>query len=376
VRGRKQYVASRRHSNSWLWWLQGGFFGYRLLAKGYLTWPFMTFARLLSLRDGRSVEVLRQTPDGIRAAVSTDALCSFGALHYELGDLRDLSELEGIDPNAPYMKVLRAGRVQRFSESRLSALDLAAMCVRRTLEEARCDPRDVDALVLASDRLLQSTSYPQLNGFLDQLGLSRTSVVGVGLSGCTNATVALRTAAAFQRAERCRRILVVSVDTLPSDPEHRIQPQGTCVFSDAALSFMVSPPGEGEFDVLGIEHESALHVGHLDMQGDTVRAMRDALGAPRAAVARLLSRASLRPADIRGIFAANFIYGVALAQARMCGFKESQCYFDNIPRFGHTYAGDPFINLKDSVTSTGNRGLFVLVGSFTTSWDAVLVRRV
>jgi 3-oxoacyl-[acyl-carrier-protein] synthase III len=349
--------------------------GYRLLARGLLSRPFTGLARALSMGDRRA-SARERVLDGVAPGTpSAASLCSFGALHYELGDLRDIGEIEGVDPNAGYMKVLRDGRVRCFSHSGLPPLDLAARCMHRTLEESGCTPADVDVLVLASDRLLETSSYPRLSELMTRLGLSRASIIGVGLSGCTNATVALRTAAALQSAEALGHILVVSVDTLPPDVAHRVQPQGTCVFSDAAVSFMVGPSGRREFDVLGIEHEPSHHIGLLDLQGDSIRAIRESLSGPRAAVQRLLARAGVRPGQVHKLFAANFVYGVALAQARMCGFRESQCFFDNLPRFGHTYAGDPFIGLEDYTTANRQDGLFLLLGSFTTSWGAVLVRR-
>src|SRR5262245_7443057 len=178
---------SRAPRSSVLWRLCGGFWGFRLLANGTLSWPLTIGARILALGQRRTPAVERgqlQRGEPDRGG-PRDAVCSFGALHYELGELRDLDQIRGVDLDAPYVSVLRSGGAVHFAQSMDEPLELAMRPVRRTLESAG-DPREIEAVVLASDRLLQTHSYPDVSGFINRLGLGNATVIGVGLSGCTN----------------------------------------------------------------------------------------------------------------------------------------------------------------------------------------------
>src|SRR5262249_13856548 len=182
---------------------------------------------------------------------------------------------------------------------------------------------------------------------------------------------------AIRQTEQLNTVLVVNTDTLPLEAEYRVESPGACVFSDAAISFLVGPPGEGDFDVLGIEHVAIPQIGRFELRENSFHTIRECMAGPRAAVQDLLSRAGLRPDQIACFLNANLVYGLTVAQARMCGFKTSQCYLENIPRFSHAYAGDPFINLRDACASkrVSDGDYVVLLGTAATSWGAVLLQK-
>jgi 3-oxoacyl-[acyl-carrier-protein] synthase III len=331
-------------------------------------------SRILNIKRGRQLTAPR---DYSPPQEDSGVQCSIRAIHYELGDLRSIEAIAGIDSLSSEFRSLRDGRLRHYAVGTGGPLQLAASCVSRTLTETACAPQEIQTVVLASERCLQTSRYEELNSFFSDMGLTRALPIGIYLSGCTNATVALRVASSIRQTEHLESVLVVGMDTLLPEAAHRVQAPGACVFSDAAVSFLVGPPGAGDFDVLGVEHVTSPQIGRLELRQNSLAAIRECMAGPRDAVKHLLARNGLRPEEIACFLNANLVYGLALAQAKMCGFKPSQCYLDNIPRFAHTYAGDPFINLRDACAQNrvADGEYVLLLGTAATSWGAVLLRK-
>lgn len=302
--------------------------------------------------------------------------CSIAAIAYELGELRDIGEIEELRNEPEMLAALRSGGVERYSVTTRSPLEQAELCLRKTLAQCGSETGPIEAVVYASESSWSVSQYALLNAMLVRLGLRNAYPVGVSLSGCTNFSTAIRVAAGLIRAEGLHNVLVVCSDKAPQDGTRTMRP-GVCVFSDGAASCLIGRAGAGEFDVLQIGHENSPEMGEFNLEKDAAGLIMGIIDGVRKAVERALLPLGKQPADIRRLLLGNFARHIATMYASLSGFSDEQCFFDNIPRFAHTYAGDPLINLCDSHRRIPlNSGdLCVLLGIAVTSWGVLVLRK-
>jgi 3-oxoacyl-[acyl-carrier-protein] synthase-3 len=302
-------------------------------------------------------------------------VCSVAAIAYALGELRDIGEIEELRDEPEVLAALRNGGLKDYSVTTRSPLEQAEMSVRKTLQQ-RFNNEPINALIYASESPWSEGLYVQLNQMLVQLGLRDAYPVGVSLSGCTNFSMAIRLAASLIQAEGLHNILVVCSDRAPDGGRRTMRP-GVCVFSDGAVSCLVGRAGAGEFDVLQIRHENAPEMGEFNLERDAGNLILGIIDGIRKAVQGALLPTDSKPEHIRRVLLGNFARHIAKMYASLSGFSEEQCFFDNIPRFAHTYAGDPLINLCDShrqnPLTPGD--LCILLGIAVTSWGVLVLRK-
>jgi 3-oxoacyl-[acyl-carrier-protein] synthase III len=302
--------------------------------------------------------------------------CSIGAISYELGELRDIGEIEELRNEPEMLTALRAGGLERYAVTTLSPLEQAEACLRKTLAQRDAETGPIEALVYASDSPWSVDLYPRLNGMLVRLGLHNAYPLGVSLSGCTNFSAAIRIAANMIRAEGLHNVLVVSSDKAPQGGCRAMRP-GVCVYSDGAVGCLIGRAGAGEFDILQICHENSLEMGEFNLEKDAAALIMAIIDGVRNAVERALLPLGKQPADIRRLFLGNFSKHVATMYASLAGFSDEQCFLDNIPRIAHSYAGDALINLCDSHRRTplDAGDLCLLLGIAVANWGVLVLRK-
>jgi len=304
------------------------------------------------------------------------APCSIHAIAYELGELRDIAEIDEVQQEPEMLEILRTGGLQCYSTTPLLPIDLAERCLRQTLDRCGASPSGIEALVYASESPWSESLYARLNAMLTTLGLRGAYPIGVSLSGCTNFSLAIRVASTLIRAEGLERVLVVCADKAPVGARRTMRP-GVCVFSDGALSCVVGRSGAGEFDVLRIVHENAPEMGEFNLERDAATLVIQISSGVRKAVQAALGPLDKQPSDIPRVFLGNFARHISMMYAGLCGFRDDQCYLENIPRFAHTYVGDALINLHDSHRRTpmAPGELCVLFGIAVTSWGVMVLQK-
>jgi 3-oxoacyl-[acyl-carrier-protein] synthase III len=97
----------------------------------------------------------------------------------------------------------------------------------------------------------------------------------------------------------------------------------------------------------------------------------------RKATKLTLEAINKKPKDFRRIITNNYILPVAKQSVKLCGFDEAQGYYENIPRFAHTIAGDVMINLCDlhSKEPFKSDDLVFLLATSPSSWHTVALRK-
>jgi 3-oxoacyl-[acyl-carrier-protein] synthase III len=302
--------------------------------------------------------------------------CSVGSIAYELGELRDIGEIEELRNEPEVLTALRTGGLEHYSVTLRSPLEQAELCLRKTLAQHAAGSGPIEALIYASESPWSERLYVQLNQMLVRLGLQDAYPIGLSLSGCTNFSMAIRIAASLIHAEGLHNVLIVCSDKAPEGGRRTLRP-GVCVYSDGAVSCVVGREGKGEFDVLQIGHENSPEMGDFNLERDAASLVMGIIEGVRKAVGRALLPIGGEPSRIRRLLLGNFAKHIATMYASLSGFSNAQCYFDNIPRFSHTYAGDPLINLCDSHRNDPlERGdLCMLLGIAVTSWGVLVLRK-
>jgi 3-oxoacyl-[acyl-carrier-protein] synthase-3 len=263
---------------------------------------------------------------------------------YELGEiaqrhdqLPELPERVATFGMLPSAQMWGWGCVHR---SRRDVAELAISSGRRTIATSRCDPTDIDALVLCSTRIPggPTTHGAFVAGIAAGLGLEGTSFYGLTLHRCANLLAAVELADRLVVAGAHRRILVVTTDRVGPD-ESRVEPYA--LFSDGAASCLVgsAPGGDSCYEIAATA--SAHDLTALDwtnpISADLARQVNVALAA----------RSGVGTDRVRAVMHANLVTPLVATKERQAGFTAEQLYLDNIPRVGHCFAADPLINLVD-----------------------------
>jgi len=150
--------------------------------------------------------------------------------------LDSLDQAFELDPDVHY---------QRYA---LHAPELATRAARAALDDARCAPQEIGALVIST-----CTGYlcPGLTSYVaERLGLrADTLLLDLVGQGCGAALPNLRTADALLGSQRCGRVLSVCVEVcsaalyIDDDPGVLVS---ACLFGDGAAAAVTAPTPRGE----------------------------------------------------------------------------------------------------------------------------------
>jgi 3-oxoacyl-[acyl-carrier-protein] synthase III len=304
---------------------------------------------------------------------------SIRAISSELGELRDIGGVPELQQNPELLAGLREAGLQQYAHSSLTPPALALPSIKRTLLASKLRGDEIDTVVFATNSFWKEGFYtmPDVQNMLVDAGLTRAFVMGVFLSGCNNFAAALRTAGGLVASEGKRNVLVVCTDVVEPSSGSRILMKNVAVISDAALSLIVSPAGEGDFDVLQIGYHSTPQMATLSYEENQAAYVMGTIEGVRGAVDGALAPLAMKTSDVRRVFLNNYVRPAVTMLADKAGFAEEQCHFENIARFAHAYAADALINVVDAHrTRPFERGeTALLIGSSPTNWGAVLLQK-
>ena len=259
------------------------------------------------------------------------------------------------------------GMLERFGFDRVrvavdeTPYDLACTAARSLLREHDIDPRSIDALfyggapgsiafsrprdALAGARALcdeRRFQYPATRLQFD-LGLERASVLGLDQLACTAILGAVRLARALCIAEGLERVLCVSSEFYPSDAGREAITNCT---SDAACAVLVERNAARNRIAAGVTVTKGYYW--------SASAMRDEVMAsyfPTAAhvMRRTVAEAGWTAEQVDWVMPHNVSATSWEILFRLAALPNARLFGDNIPRIGHTLAGDNFINLRDAL---------------------------
>jgi 3-oxoacyl-[acyl-carrier-protein] synthase III len=299
------------------------------------------------------------------------------AISYVLGELLPISELPELAQDPVMLQSFRALGLERYSRERRAAYELAEVAARGTLRKSGLAPSEVDLLVYASDTPPMKRYYgADIRRLCAELGIVKAYPVGLFLSECANAQVALRIASDWIAGGRASAALVVSADT-GVDGYSRVWPHVT-VLSDGGSAFLLTrdKPAEG-FELIDTAHFTNPDVATLDTSTQMLEYFRGIVAGVRAVTKDVLARSRLSQTDVRKVIVNNYNLSVIRTYVSQMGFDLSQVYTKNLPRFAHTYASDAFINLHDAAAEQwfAPNDMVIALGTATVTWGASVLRR-
>lgn len=304
--------------------------------------------------------------------------CSIGGIAYELGHIRCIKSIDALQNNPEELERYLDGGLKNFAESNAHPIDLACLCASRTLEITSVDKEKIRAVIFTGANRAEYPLDRRVYDFLSELGLEHANPIGAfALEGmaCSSPINALRLASGLIQAECLEYVLIVSADN-SSQHGRFINPPIT-IKSDGAVSFLVSAEGKGKFDILNISEYSNAKQAKIDPKTDYLEQAMAYPAGIRKATKLTLEAINKKPKDFRSIITNNYILHVVKQSVKLCGFDEAKGYYENIPRFAHTIAGDVMINLCDlhSKKPFKSDDLVFLLATSPSSWHTVALRK-
>jgi 3-oxoacyl-[acyl-carrier-protein] synthase III len=246
-----------------------------------------------------------------------------------------------------------------YFETDRTMVDLATECAAQSLVASGLAPSDVDLVILCS------TDFGPLGGpacerlyhqVLSRLSLSRAFVAGVTFNNCTNLLFAIDSAEALVQAGRYENVLIISSDKLP---EEQIRFTHWCLFSDSAVSLVVSRDESPGFRVVGSSFGSDHRLVHeQSAMGDVELFRRVHEG--------LCRKVHLDHERVRCVLTSNLFLPLVRVKETSLGFGASRLYLENTVRLGHCFSADSLISLEDCCASRpATRGEQFLLTSYS-----------
>ena len=296
-------------------------------------------------------------------------------LQHALGEPLPLEELPEVQA-AGEASALAADGLRLVRASDLEPWELAAQSAELTV--ASLDRESITSVFYATDTFWPDGAADRAPArFLDQLGLQRTPLRGIGFEGCGNAGGLIAAAADALESGTATTTLCVTTDCAAAG--ERLMGANVSVLSDGAASFIVSRtrPSSG-FRVLAIGRAIEAGMHRLDVATDTMAVVKATADGIRRATSLALEQADLDTSSISHVVANN--YGRTSLRI-FCGAGRvpfDLLYVANVEEVGHCFAADSLINLQSlaerEVVLSGERCL--VLGSGFSNWSAAIVEYV
>lgn len=223
------------------------------------------------------------------------------------------------------------------------ALGMAA--ASQSLQQADVDPATVDVVMICSSRIpgTEQDHIAMNVSLVRQLRLIRAFPIGVTLCNCACFISAIAMASEWVSRDPSKTILVITADKLYD--EH-LRMHKFALLSDCAASCLVRASAPGGYRILG--HQFSISQSPVDnnLGQDDTALETDFLGG-------LARTTDLTVADFTRVFTSNLFKPISSLRARRLGFSQRQLHLDAVPRFGHCFAADAFINLLDFEAAHG-----------------------
>jgi 3-oxoacyl-[acyl-carrier-protein] synthase-3 len=269
-----------------------------------------------------------------------------------------------------------------------SPYDLALRATADLLAEHEIDPDSVDAIIyggtpssmaFAAADLAEAGAaglctsarfrYPATRLQYD-LALQRASVVALDQLACTTLFGAVRVARALCVAEGLERVLCVASEFYPARAGREAIFNCT---SDAACALLVERSGERNRLGAAVTVTKGYYWDPDALRDEVVASY---FPTAKCVIERAVRAAGWQPADVDWVIPHNVSARSWELLLGLAPLPNARLWATNIARYGHTLAGDNFINLRDALASgavqPGDRLLLFAYG-YGAHWTALTV---
>lgn len=268
------------------------------------------------------------------------------SIAYTVGRRRSidvLAETEGA--SAETLASLRKNGLDSLREDERTIPAMCMASVHDTLRDASLSPERIQTIVLASsnsDALVSDEDETALFAALHAAGFVRARIIGLTLQSCSASGDALAIASDIAAGTSDGVLVIVFAQRRKMT---RLGQQGNVVFSDGAVSCMVSTTPAG-FAIRATESVTHTRLGALGRSGGLGQFQGGVIELG-AISRRVFAAAGTRPGDTRAFFGTNAgIYHLKL-MAQAAGVPLDRVYYDDLAGIGHVHSCDGLISLKN-----------------------------
>lgn len=289
--------------------------------------------------------------------------------------IRDMRDALGITDGEVRLLTKFLGLDRVVTAEGLSTLDMLLALGQQVLADA--DRSAVRWLIHA--HTLQHLAPPSLrwlDTLRDKLQLDEASAFSMSHQGCVVGLNVLKAAEGLLRSEPAGSTALVLVGEKALSPVVQHIP-GTSVLGDATAGLLVSLEGPGDA-VVSVAHRTLGEYHQaMRMPEELQRRYRQDYVPTVAAVLReAVEQAGLELGDVDLVLPHNVNRYSWTSIARLLGLGLERVYLENVPKTGHCFCADPFMNLStaraEGAVRPGDLAVMVSAGQGGTFTAAVI----
>lgn len=276
-------------------------------------------------------------------------IASLSAIEYDLGKSHNIDELDFLKNDPETLNLYKKSGANYYTASELSNIDLCANAIEKTLNTTSVKKDEIDIVLYVSENATRSynISVIDINKLLLRFGLTKALPIGVSLSDCANIITGLQVGISMIGSGMANNVLLICSDIVTGEDEKRKMDRETSIFSDGAVSCILSKPGNGDFDICSLINENLPYLWEKNSEIHEHQYSMEKFKIMHRVSRSILKENTLKPTNIKKVFTSNYTLPTNKLFVKMTGCKPDKGFYDNIGRFGHTLAGDILINLKD-----------------------------
>lgn len=298
-------------------------------------------------------------------------------IHYHLDKQKNINQLsETIEKSK--IEYYKRGGVEHYYTCTLSLIDYASKILTDMFNTSHIEGDDIDHVIFVSDSIHKNAigfNIREIGQLLKKNGMEDATFSKLTGAQCANTSLALQSAFSYVKSGVYDEVLVVSVESRFSrnEKEYLMSPEMS-ILSDAGIAFRVSSSQEiNSLEICGIKLLTDHNQWGIDQveefQKFTINKLKLYKGIARWAYRDPVWKESV-------FFFNNYFHHISKMFKGVFKLDENQVYSKNLIKFGHTEAGDTFINLKCFLEENGiNNGQFVLISDSPTSCIGIKLKR-
>lgn len=294
------------------------------------------------------------------------------SIAYSLGEVKTVASLEANEGIAPsVISSLKDRGLHHYCEDDRSISQMCVASIRETMASSQLAPDDIDAIVIGPSMAYWNLDEEHaLLTALNSAGFSKSQIIGVTMQACSVVASALQIARDFvNRGGRQRRVLVVVFGQRVEGD--RIAPQATTLFSDGAVSCIVSRD-RGNFEILATDSITDTTLATMEWSSENFpKYFQAGVALLRKVIVSVYSQVGVKAENVAAAIGTNgstvYLQMIGLA----AGLPPAKVHKTDLARYAHVYGCDNLIGLhnrnEEAPFSAGQYVLLVAWAPLTVS---------
>lgn len=296
------------------------------------------------------------------------------SIEYVMGDPRPIREIPELAADDGLLETLLALGLESYCTSTRPTIQLAQQAASQTLENSNIARDEIGLLVYATSFPEGETgTLPDLGRLCSELQMHNAAAQGVFGWECANLFLAWQTAVNWVASGDTEHALVVTADRCWRGS--RLVPPGMSVLSDGACAGIVTRSElHAGWRLQSIAHQANPSMSAVSSSGDAAAYLAGVGKGVRLAAQKAMKDLQYTPSDIGTVCMNNYNLSLLRTFCRSLEVDPRLAFRKNIDRFGHCWAADAWINLKDAQGIQPSSQSTLLLGSGPSHWGAAVVK--